>query len=133
MEKQQEKEALLSDIIAIAKADKVVTPTEYDFILRLATHMGINKDKVQKLFDNPMESRVLPTEVQRITHFYKLVLTMNVDQETHQDEIIMVKNFGLKMGIRPGALDQILKNMHQYPNQIIPSEALIKIFHTYYN
>ena len=58
---------------------------------------------------------------------------MNVDNETHEKEIVAVRNFGLKLGIRPGVLDQILQRMETYDNNVIPTEELMKIFQTYYN
>jgi hypothetical protein len=125
--------ALLSDLIILAKADEKVTDVEYDFIMRLASRMELSEAEVAELFDNPIPSIPLITELERLTHFYKLVLVMNVDRETHEREIIAVRNFGLKMGIRPGVIDQILLRMNEYEDKIIPSEELLKIFQTYYN
>ncbi|PKA83741.1 hypothetical protein ATE92_1907 [Ulvibacter sp. MAR_2010_11] len=132
MEKENNK-ALLSDLIALARADDKVTDIEYDFIMRLGGRMQLSADEVEALFDNPLPSKPLFTELERITHFYKLVLVMNVDNETHLKEIIAVRNFGLKMGVRPGVLDQILLRMDDFEDKIIPSEDLLKIFQTYYN
>ncbi|MAP54925.1 TerB family tellurite resistance protein [Altibacter sp.] len=125
--------ALISDLIALARADEKVTEVEYDFIIRLAERMRISSAEVKELFENPLPSKPLLTELERITHFYKLVLVMNVDKETHEKEIVAVRNFGLKMGIRPGVVDQILLRMEEYEDKIIPSEELLKIFQTYYN
>lgn len=125
--------ALVSDLIVLANADDKVTDSEYEFILRIADRMGVSKKELDALFEAPVPSKPLFTELERITHFYKLVLVMNVDNETHAKEVIAVKNFGLQMGIRPGAVDQILLRMKDYKNNVIPSEELIKIFQTYYN
>jgi uncharacterized tellurite resistance protein B-like protein len=132
MEKDNSR-AMLSDLIVLAYADEKLTKTEYDFILRLAKRMDIDKQEVDLLFKNPLPSKPLFTELERITHFYKLVLLMNVDLETHEKEVHAVRNFGLKMGIRPGVVDQILIRMNEFENKIIPSKELVKIFQTYYN
>ena len=126
-------EALLSDLIVLAKADDKVTESEYHLIIKLAEGMEISKEEVDFLFDNPLPSTVQGTELQRITHFYKLMLLMNVDHERHEKEIEMLRNFSLKMGIRPGVMDQMLLKMDEYEDHIIPSEELMKIFQTYYN
>jgi len=126
-------QALLSDLIVLAKADNKVTISEYDLILKLAQSMRITKAEVDTLFKNPLPSTVQASELQRITHFYKLMLVMNVDQEMHEKEIEVVRNFGLKMGIRAGVMDQMLLKMEEYEDHIIPSEELMKIFQTYYN
>jgi uncharacterized tellurite resistance protein B-like protein len=130
---KETKRALLSDLIFLARADKKVTESEYDFILRIAERMELSKADVNALFENPIPSKPQNSELQRLTHFYKLVLVMNVDRETHESEVIAIRNFGLKMGIRPGVVDQILMRMHDFEDKIIPSDELIKIFQTYYN
>ena len=58
---------------------------------------------------------------------------MNVDKEAHENEVAAIRNFGLKMGIRPGVMDQILLQMDKYEDRVIPSEELIRIFRAYYN
>ncbi|MFT5238352.1 MAG: hypothetical protein ACI9M9_001958 [Flavobacteriaceae bacterium] len=125
--------AIISDLIFLAYADGKLTDSEYDFILQIALRLDLNELEVQKLFDKPTSSRLIFTELERISHFYKLVLLMNVDMETHEKEVIAIRNFGLKMGIRAGVFDQILLQMGQYKNKIIPSDDLVNIFRTYYN
>jgi len=127
------KYALISDFIFIAQADNKITDAEYNFIKRLAERMKVSEKVVDELFLDPKPSKPLFTEIERLSHFYKLVLLMNVDLETHENEITAIRNFGLKMGIRPGVVDQILLQMEHYEDKIIPSEQLIKIFQTYYN
>ena len=127
------KHALISDFIFLAKADEKVTSSEYDFINRLAQRMDVSQEEVDKLFENPVPSKPLFSEMERIIHFHKLVLLMNVDRETHEKEVVALRNFGLKMGIRTGAVDKILVEMDKHEDKIIPSEELIKIFQTYYN
>ena len=129
----KDQKALLSDLIVLANADDIVTSAEYDFIHRIGNRMNISFDEVEELLKNPMDSKVISSEVERITHFHKLVMVMNVDQETHEKEIVVLRNFGLKMGIRPGAIDQILTKMNQYENKVIPAQELIQIFQAYYN
>ena len=129
----QDQKALLSDLIVLAHADQKITSSEYDFIKRIADRMHISEEEVNDLFKNPLPSKTITSEVERITHFHKLVLLMNVDRVTHDNEIVVLRNFGLKMGIRPGAIDQILLKMDQYEDKVIPSKELIQIFQAYYN
>lgn len=125
--------AMISDLILLANADDKVTDSEYEFIVQLAERMDITPDEVDALFIDPVPSITLFTELERISHFYKMVLLMNVDLETHEKEILLVRNFGLKMGIRPGVIDQILLQMNKFEDKIIPSDDLVRIFQTYYN
>ncbi len=128
-----DQKALLSDLIVLANADSKVTSAEYDFIHRIGSRMNLSSEEVDELFKTPIASKVITSEVERITHFHKLVLVMNVDRETHENEIVVLRNFGLRMGIRPGAIDQILIKMNEYEDKVIPANKLIEIFQTYYN
>ena len=127
------KQALLSDLIVIAKADNKITAEEYDFIMSLAARMDISDDEVKILFENPLPSQIPNTEVARITHFYKMILLMHIDDEADESEIEVVRNFGLKMGIRQGVVDQMLHKMEVYENTTIPIDEIKEIFNTYYN
>ncbi|TDI73353.1 MAG: TerB family tellurite resistance protein [Bacteroidetes bacterium] len=128
-----DKHALISDLINLAKADEKITSQEYDLIFRLANRMGVTKEKVKVLLQNPVPSKPIFSELERITHFHKLLSLMNVDGEVHEKEIIVLRNFGLKMGIRPGAIDQILIKMNDYEDKIIPIQELLNIFRAHYN
>jgi len=128
-----QQQSLLSDLIVLAHADNKVTAQEYDFIHRLAQRMEVSKEAVDALFENPVPSKPIFSELERITHFHKLILVMNVDGEIHPSEVATLRNFGLRMGIRQAAIDQILEEMTRYENNLIPSQELIKIFQTYYN
>ena len=129
----KDNQALLSDLIILAKADNIVTNSEYDFIMRIAERMKVSSEEVDMLFKNPLPSKTAFTELERITHFHKLVLLMNVDRETHSSEVHVIKDFGLRMGIRPGAINQVLLQMEKHEDKIIPPQELIQIFQTYYN
>ncbi len=130
---KEKNHALISDLIVLAKADEKIMASEYDFILRIAARMHVSQKVVDELIKNPLPSLPLVSEIERITHFHKLILLMNVDWEAHDKEVAVVRNFGLKLGIRPAAIDRILARTQEYENRVIPSEELIQIFQTYYN
>ncbi|MBF32523.1 MAG: hypothetical protein CL529_15290 [Aequorivita sp.] len=125
--------SLLSDLINMVMADGKIKASEIEFIQKLAKRMNISERELIDLFENPQPSRPVFSEVERITHFYKLILMMNIDNEAHESEIVALKNFGLKMGIRPIVADQILKKLEQSENNTIPAEELLKVFKIYYN
>lgn len=126
-------QSLISDLIKLAEADGKLTHSEYDFIIRLAKRMEVSEEEVEELFNKPISTKTKFTELERITHFHKLVLLMNVDRETHKKEVIAIKNFGLKMGIRSDVINQILERMNEYEDKVIPSSELIQIFRSNYN
>lgn len=130
---EKDPKALISDLINMVKADGIIKPSEVELIKKLATRMGLSMQEISLLFETPQPSKTLFTEVDRITHFYRLALVMRVDNENHHSEIATLKAFALKMGIRPIVTDQIMKKMDEYPDGIVPPEELLKIFKIYYN
>lgn len=125
--------SLLSDLITMVKADGKIKRSEMQLILKLAKRLGIPENEVSEIFEHPQPTQALYSEIDRITHFYRLALVMQVDQETHEAEIGALKNFGLKMGIRPVVADQIINIMNEYKNSPVPAEELLNIFKIYYN
>ena len=76
---------------------------------------------------------VFRSEAERIVQFHRLLLLMNVDQEQHEKEINTLHNLGLKMGLPPAGIAQVLKVMDTYPDKIVPPQVLIDIFKAHYN
>ena len=128
-----EKHQILSDMIRLAMADDKIDQAEYNFISAVAARLGVTQEEVEDLIKSPIESGVFRTELERITQFHRLVLLMNVDQVTHIAEVDTLRNYGLKMGIRPEAIEQVLTEMGDYENKVIPNDRLIEIFSKFYN
>ena len=129
----REKYQILSDMIRLALADQKLEQSEYSFINTVAGRLGVSQEEVDSLIQNPIEGGVFKTEIERITQFHRLVLLMNVDQETHKTEIDTLRNYGMKMGIRPEAIEQVFNEIDRYENKMIPNERLIEIFSRFYN
>lgn len=128
-----EKHQILSDMIRLAMADEKLDQAEYDFIVAVASRLEVPQEEVDALIKNPVKSGVFKTELERITQFHRLVLLMNVDKETHFAEVDALRNYGLKIGIRPEAIEQVFNEMGDYEDKMIPNERLIEIFSRFYN
>ena len=133
MSTYKEKLSILSNLIAFAKIDKKVGEPEYNFLLGVAIHLEIDRETFESLFEKEAEHVVLKSETDRIIYFHRLVLLMNVDKKLLPIEITRIHNIGLHMGLPPSAIDQVLVQMHQYPNRLIPPNVLIDIFRAHYN
>lgn len=133
MYSKEEKLSLLSEMIRFAKSDKTIKEQEYNFILAVASQLGVTKEEIDALVENEADKKSLHPESQRILQFHRLVLLMNVDQEASPQEIQKIKEIGLEMGLRPEAVDMVLEEMHNYPNKVIPPKELISIFTRFYN
>ena len=134
MNDKKEKLSLLSEMIAFVRSDHDVNQREYDFIDAIARHMDIRKEELDILFNDENTPYVPPKpESERILQFHRLVLLMNIDEVQHPKEIQTLKEFGLRMGLSPFAIERVLQIMNSFPNGVVPPEILVDIFKTYYN
>lgn len=130
---KEEKQSIIIQLIQIAKADSNLKNEELEFIKRIANMLGISDTEFDTLVNQPFEEVILKPESERILQFHRLVLVMNVDQKTGLEEVATLKNFGLKMGLPPTAIDDVLEQMANYENKVIPPNILLEIFKKHYN
>ena len=128
----EEKLSILSEMIAFARADHVVSDSEYNFLLSVAEQLGVDKETFESLFETKVKKIIPKTQAERILQFHRLVLPMNVDEQ-HELEVKKLHDIGLGMGLPPSAINQVLAIMHKYPNKIVPPDVLINIFKAHYN
>ena len=133
MQSKEEKLSLLSEMLSFAQVDGEIKEEEYRFIVAVAAQLNVTKQELDNLQIQKVDKKVLQPETQRILHFQRLVLLMNVDNKISQKELHTIKDFGFKMGLRPEAINTVLREMHNYPNKMIPADVLIKIFTRFYN
>ncbi|WP_420319926.1 TerB family tellurite resistance protein [Flagellimonas sp.] len=129
----KEKLSILSEMIAFARVDHTLKDSEYQFLLGVASNLGIDEKTFEKLLSQKPPKVTLKSQAERIVQFHRLLLLMNIDQEQHQKEINTLYNIGLTMGLPPSAIGQVLEVMHKYPNKVVPAEVLINIFKAHYN
>lgn len=128
-----EKLSLMSQLVKLARADKEVKESEYQFLQSIAFQLGIHEVDFKSLFEKYIDFVPPQLEFERIVQFHRLVLLMNVDQDTNEKEILTIKNLGMRMGLHPLAIAEVLDKMHTYPNKILPPEKLISIFKAFHN
>jgi hypothetical protein len=129
----KEKLSLLTELIKLARCDHEVREQEYEFLLTIARSLQVGKKEFDQLFHAYIEFTPPASEFDRILQFHRLVLLMNIDQETSQSELEFIKDIGIRLGLNPMATNQVLKAMNAYPDRVIPPEKLIEIFKRQYN
>ena len=129
----KEKLSLLTELIKLARCDHEVREQEYIFLQTIAQSLQVSKEDFDALFEEYIEFTPPESEFERILQFHRLVLLMNVDQETSHSEIDFLKDIGIRIGLNPNATNRVLATMNDYPNKVIPPDKLIEIFKENYN
>lgn len=130
---KKDKLGILTELIKLAKTDNDLRDMEFQFLLSLASQMGVSKDEFIQLFEQYIQFLPPKLEFDRIVHFHRLVLVMNVDSNTSDSEIEYIKQAGIKMGLNPLATNEILRIMENYPNKVVPTEVLLSVFSSFHN
>ena len=133
MPTNKEKLSILSEMISFAKIDNKIKESEYDFLFSVAQQLEVSKKTFDSLFNTDVEHVIPKSQSDRLVQFNRLVLLMNVDENQEPNEVKRIYDIGLKMGLPPGAIQQVLTIMHKYPNKIVPPNMLIAIFKAHYN
>jgi len=95
MNTEKEKLSILSQMIALAKADNKIEDSEYDLLLVITEQMGFDKTVLDDLFEQDFFYVPLKPESERILQFHRLVLLMNVDEDNNEKEMEAIYRFGL--------------------------------------
>ena len=133
MSTYKEKLGLLSQMISFARIDQGIQESEYDFIFNVAQNLGVTKKAFDQLLHNTEETIIPERLSARLIQFHRLLLLMNIDQRQHLSEIKKLHEIGLKMGLPPSAIDEVLMVMREYPKNAIPPKKLIDIFKNHFN
>ena len=129
----KEKLSLLTELIKLARCDHEVREQEYRFLWTIAQSLVVSREDFDSLFGKYIEFTPPESEFDRILQFHRLVLLMNVDQETSDSEIEFLRDAGIRIGLNPMATNRILAEMNNYPDKVIPPDKLIEIFKEHYN
>ncbi|MEO9531256.1 MAG: TerB family tellurite resistance protein [Crocinitomicaceae bacterium] len=129
----EEKRSMISELIELAKVDGQVSEQEVGFIKQIGNMMGMQDADILALFKEPAPFDPPDPHFDRIVHFQQMVLLMNVDQEVDNSEISHLRYMGMKLGLNPNAVNEVLKRMYEYPNNMIPADELIKIYAKHMN
>lgn len=128
-----EKLSLLSEMIAFAKTEDILTTVEYNFLSGVATQLDISQEDFNYLINNPVSYIPLKSHSERIVQFHRLILLLNISKNITKTKLVKIHNFGLRMGLNHDAINKVLDLMNSFPNNIVPPDVLIDIFKTQYN
>jgi hypothetical protein len=131
----QEKLSHINDLIQLSRVDGYESSIESCYIETVAIRIGVEKEDLERLKNNEIVIPFSPPkfEYEIIPQFHRIVLLMGIDRLIYKEELNFCTDLGIKMGLNPNAVKEILDKMIYYPNNIIPADELESIFKKYYN
>lgn len=125
---EREKKSIISELISLGKVDGHVHEDEIGLIKQMGNMIGLSDEIILDLFKNPVPYDPPTDAMERILQFHRLVLLMNVDVNVSPHEIQHVKLMGIRLGLDPDAIEEVLQTMVKYENNVIPPDVLMAIY-----
>jgi uncharacterized tellurite resistance protein B-like protein len=124
----KEKLAVISQMIQLSKVDGVFHEKERQFIDLMASEYHIKDTDLQEILKESQKDIVFHSNFQRIEHFYRMALLMHSDKSRTEEELVYIKNMGLKLGLSPFAVQSVMDEMQKSEKNMIDGEKLLEIF-----
>lgn len=130
MDTYQQKISHLKALYHLACADNIYTRAEAIFIRNVAKRLGIDEAELEK-FDGSEPDLELPDREYKIyALFHRLAIIIMVDNEVHAEEKRYCFNLGVKMGLHPNAVNEIIGLVEDGDIGAAPNEVM-DIFRKY--
>ncbi|MEO7992672.1 MAG: TerB family tellurite resistance protein [Chryseolinea sp.] len=131
MDNHQQKISHLKALFHLATADGELSKSELVYIMNVAERLGINREEILN-FDGSEPALVLP-DLQH-THyaiFHRLAIVIMIDNVASESEKRYCFNLGVKMGLHPNAVGEIIEHVvTEGPMKANPT-AILAIFRKY--
>jgi len=131
MDSHQQKISHLRALYHLACADKVLTDVEGEYIKNVAERLGIPLEELSKL--DPYEPTLeLPNrEYKNYILFHRLALIVMIDDTLSERERQYCFNLGIKMGLHPNAVGEIIDYIASQGTIDSKSSEVMAIFKRY--
>ncbi|MGF1636652.1 MAG: TerB family tellurite resistance protein [Cyclobacteriaceae bacterium] len=131
----QEKLSHINDLIKLSRVDGQESHMEMNFINSVADRLGLDREDVQKIKTGSMAIDFsFPKQQHKvIDQFHRLILLMGIDKIIKNEEIQFCFDLGLKMGLNPAAVLEVIKKSYRNPGYLVQKDEMDKIFKKYLN
>ena len=126
----EEKVSHLKALYYLALSDGVLSKAESIYIKIVAEHLGISMEVLEG-FDGTIPELVLPNrEYKLYSLFHRLAIIIMVDDRIYEEEERHCFNLGIRMGLHPNAIEEIIAHVMTTTSAESPAE-IIAIFRKY--
>lgn len=133
MDNHQQKISHLKVLYHLACSDEILTEVEAVFIRNVAMYLGVSDDELSN-FDTTEPTLELPDrEYKTYALFHRLAIVVMIDNELNEKERQYCFNLGVKMGLHPNAVGEIIDYVSSKGTfDALPAEVM-GIFKKYLN
>lgn len=134
MESQhQRKLSHLSILFRAIRTDKEISDIELQYMLRIAHRLGLSSEDVDRVISEEIPFSPPIHESNRLVLFHQLLILIYVDGKVENIELDFVKELGLKLGLNPYAVNEVLDVLRNNAEEGIDPKKITNIFRSYNN
>jgi len=119
---------LLSQLVKMAKADKIFKFVEFKYLIDVAEMLGVSEKKLDDIIENDIEAPLPEKKSDRVRQIYRLTVMMMVDNHISKEETILLKNYAVELGLIPDGVERMIKRMEQNKGGMLLDKELMEIF-----
>jgi hypothetical protein len=133
LDSHHQKISHLKSLYHLACADKELAKVETTYIRIVAEHLGIDPKELEN-FDGSEPDLELPDKEYKLySLFHRLAIIIMLDNTVNERERHYCFNLGIKMGLHPNAIKEIIDYVSVYGAMTSMPADVLKIFKKYLN
>jgi len=125
---KEQKLNLLSQLVKMAKADKVFKFVEFKYLTDVAEVLGITSGQLDEIIEKDIVAPIPKKMPDRTRQIYRLSVMMMVDGEISKEEMILLKNYAVELGLDPSGVELMIHRMEQNKGGMLLDKELMRIF-----
>ena len=125
---KEQKLNLLSQLVKMAKADKIFKFVEFKYLTDVAELLGITSGQLDEIIENDIVAPLPKSMPDRTRQIYRLSVMMMVDGEISKEEMILLKNYAVELGLTPNGVEIMIARMEQNKGGMLLDDELLQIF-----
>lgn len=132
---EERNRSIIALLLEMAAVDNEQAPIEQKYIEYVAQQLSISPEELTLIKSKPEQFNfVVPAaEQDRMTILYYLLFTMRVDGVIKQKEEGVAHRIGLRLGINPALVQDLIQVMKSYNGKEIPPDAMVNQIKKYLN
>ena len=114
-------------------ADNTISQAEAAYIRIVAERLGVDINELSKFDGSEPELELPSSEINLYTIFHRLALIIMIDGAAHDREKEYCTNLGIKMGLHPNAVLEIIAHVEKHGSMRTLPQDVMAIFRKYMN
>jgi len=125
---KEQKLNLLHQLVQMAKADKIFKFVEFKYLTDIADVLGITAVQLDEILEKKVVAPLPKKLADRTRQLYRLTVMMMVDHVVSKEEMNLLKNYAVELGLQPDRVDIMILKMEENKGGMLLDKDLMDIF-----